>query len=93
MSEITPKSREEGKTLRPLKALVPFIAPYKSVLIIAIVALIVSSSALLAMPIAVRNVIDHGFSIEDATNVDRYFFILLVFALVIGFLALLGLIS
>jgi ATP-binding cassette subfamily B protein len=37
------------------------------------------------MPIAVRNVIDHGFSIEDAAIVDRYFFVLLVFALTIGF--------
>jgi ATP-binding cassette subfamily B protein len=36
------------------------------------------------MPIAVRNVIDHGFSVEDAANVDRYFFVLLMFALVIG---------
>ncbi|MFT7126088.1 MAG: ATP-binding cassette subfamily B protein [Candidatus Azotimanducaceae bacterium] len=37
------------------------------------------------MPVAVRNVIDHGFSSADASNVDRYFFALLVFALVIGF--------
>jgi ATP-binding cassette subfamily B protein len=37
------------------------------------------------MPVAVRNVIDHGFSAADAANVDRYFFALLVFALVIGF--------
>ena len=37
------------------------------------------------MPIAVRNVIDQGFSVEDAANVDRYFFILLLFVLIIGF--------
>jgi ATP-binding cassette subfamily B protein len=65
--------------------LVPFITPYKGTLLLAIVALLVSSAALLAMPIAVRNVIDHGFSIEDAAIVDRYFFVLLVFALTIGF--------
>ena len=85
MSEVSPESREKGKSLRPLRMLVPFIAPYKGILAIAIVALLVSSAALLAMPMAVRNVIDHGFSLEDAANVDRYFFVLLVFALVIGF--------
>jgi ATP-binding cassette subfamily B protein len=63
----------------------PFIAPYKGTLALALVALLVSSTALLAMPVAVRNVIDHGFSAADAANVDRYFFALLVFALVIGF--------
>ncbi len=85
MPDLTPESRVTGTALRPLKMLVPFITPYKGTLFLAIVALLVSSAALLAMPIAVRNVIDHGFSIEDAANVDRYFFLLLVFTLLIGF--------
>jgi ATP-binding cassette subfamily B protein len=85
MSDISTNSRNKGKTLRPLRMLGPFIAPYKGTLALAFVALLVSSAALLAMPVAVRNVIDHGFSAADAANVDRYFFALLVFALVIGF--------
>lgn len=85
MSEVAPENREKGKSLKPLATLVPFIAPYKGVLVVAILALLVSSAALLAMPMAVRNVIDHGFSVEDAANVDRYFFVLLIFTLVIGF--------
>ena len=85
MSDMEPESRSTGSSLQPLRMLVPFITPYKGTLLLAIVALLVSSAALLAMPIAVRNVIDHGFSIEDAANVDRYFIVLLVFALIIGF--------
>ncbi|MFT7132522.1 MAG: ATP-binding cassette subfamily B protein [Cyclobacteriaceae bacterium] len=85
MSDISTESRNKGKTLRPLRMLGPFIAPYKGTLALALVALLVSSTALLAMPVAVRNVIDHGFSAADAANVDRYFFALLLFALVIGF--------
>ncbi len=85
MSEIHTEDRPKGKSLQPLRSLVPFIAPYKGVLLIAVLALLVSSAALLAMPVAVRNVIDHGFSVEDAANVDRYFLVLLGFALVIGF--------
>ncbi|SVB49045.1 uncharacterized protein METZ01_LOCUS201899, partial [marine metagenome] len=84
MTEVDPESREKGKSLHPLKSLVPFIAPYKGTLLIAMIALLISSAATLAMPIAVRNVIDYGFSVEDAANVDRYFFILLLFALAIG---------
>ena len=85
MSKITPESREKGESLQPLRALVPFIVPYKRILVIAMAALLISTAALLAMPMAVRNVIDQGFSVEDAANVDRYFFILLLFVLAIGF--------
>ncbi len=84
MAEIQIEHREKGKSLRPLRMLIPLILPYKGRIILAILALLISSIALLAMPMAVRNVIDHGFSLEDAANVDRYFFVLLLFALVIG---------
>jgi ATP-binding cassette subfamily B protein len=84
MSEMSAVEREKGKSVRPLRQLVPLIGPYKGTLFLAILALLISSAALLAMPMAVRNVIDHGFSVEDAANVDRYFFVLLIFALVIG---------
>lgn len=85
MSKVARESRAKAESLQPLRSLGPLIAPYKAVLAVAITALLISSAALLAMPIAVRNVIDQGFSVEDAANVDRYFFILLLFVLVIGF--------
>ena len=78
MSTVAPESRDKAKSLQPLRSLVPFITPYKGTLAVAIAALLISSAALLAMPIAVRNVIDQGFSVEDALNVDRYFFIFAV---------------
>ena len=85
MTDLSPAPQKRVKTLRPLSMLVPFIAPYKGTLLLAMIALLVSSAALLAMPMAVRNVIDHGFSAADAANVNRYFFVLLLFALIIGF--------
>ena len=85
MTDLSPASQKRVKALRPLSMLVPFIAPYKGTLLLAMIALLVSSAALLAMPMAVRNVIDHGFSAADAANVNRYFFVLLLFALIIGF--------
>lgn len=85
MSEVDPDSRPKGKSLKPLQMLLPFLAPHKGVMALAILALLLSSAALLAMPMAVKNVIDYGFTVEDAANVDRYFVILLFFAMAIGF--------
>ena len=85
MNRTTSENRPESNSIQPLRSLIPFIAFYKGTLAIAILALLLSSTALLAMPIAVRNVIDHGFSVDDAANIDLYFFILLFFVFVIGF--------
>ncbi len=84
MNRITSENRPQSKSIQPLRSLIPLVATYKGTLAIAILALLVSSAALLTMPIAVRNVIDHGFSVDDAANIDRYFFILLFFVFVIG---------
>ena len=44
-------------------------------------ALLIASGAFLALPVAVRYVIDFGFSAEDAATVDRYFYGFLAVAL------------
>jgi len=48
------------------------------------IALLVSSGAVLVVPIAVRNVIDFGFSSADAEMVDQYFWYLLGAVLLLG---------
>jgi len=75
-----PKSRKLG----PLRALVPFIRPYAGTLIVAMAALLISSGTLLLVPLAVRNVIDLGFSSADAEMVDQYFWYLLGGVLLLG---------
>jgi len=65
--------------------LIPFILPYKGTLALALIALLIASATVLALPVAVREVIDHGFSTNDATQIDRYFLALMLFALLIGF--------
>ena len=77
-------NRPRGRSLRPLRALIPFIRPYLGTVILAIGALLIASTAFLLTPIAVRYVIDFGFSSEDAANVDRYFFYLLGVVLLLG---------
>lgn len=77
-------NRPKGRSLRPLRALVPFIRPYSGTLVLAIVSLLLASGAFLLTPIAVRYVIDFGFSSEDAANVDRYFIYLLGVVILLG---------
>ena len=72
--------RPKGKSLKPLAALIPFVLPYRGRMMVALVALLVAGGAMLSMPQALKNVIDHGFSAADAGTIDRYFVLLLVAA-------------
>ncbi len=67
------EERPKGDSLRPLKALLPFLRPYKGLMAAALVALLVASAALLALPIALRFLIDNGFVENDIGTVNRYF--------------------
>jgi ATP-binding cassette subfamily B protein len=62
--------------------LLPFLAPYRGRMLVAFFALLVASAAMLALPQALKNVIDKGFSAANASAIDRYFGWLLVAAAV-----------
>jgi ATP-binding cassette subfamily B protein len=76
--------RKSSKNLTPLRALKPFVMPYRGMIAAAGVALIVAAGATLALPMAVRGVIDHGFSAEDASRIGQYFLALIAVAGVMG---------
>jgi ATP-binding cassette subfamily B protein len=80
----TPESTErpKGKSLKPLRALLPFLAPYRGRMLLALVALGIAAAAMLALPQALKNVIDEGFSAANAAAIDRYFLWLLLAAAV-----------
>ncbi len=78
------KRRPRARSLRPLRALIPFISQYPGRVLAAFLALLAATAATLAMPIAVRFMIDNGFSTEDASSIDRYFLAMLVVAIVLG---------
>lgn len=77
-------NRPKGSSIKPLRAIIPFIRPYLGTLFLAIAALLVASGAFLAMPIAVRYVIDFGFNAENASTINRYFYFFLGVALLLG---------
>ena len=78
------KRRPKTRSVRPLRTLVPFVAQYPSRVFAAFLALLTATAATLAMPIAVRFMIDNGFSSEDAASIDRYFLAMLGVAVVLG---------
>ena len=78
------RRRPRSRAVRPLLALVPFIVKYPVMISGAFIALIAATLATLAMPIAVRFMIDNGFSGDDAASIDSYFLALLGVAIVLG---------
>ncbi len=76
--------RPKGSSLRPLRALLPYIRPYTGVLGLAIGALLLAAAAQLALPVAVRFLIDGGLVADDPANIDKYFLGLFVVAMAFG---------
>ena len=76
--------RPRGGTVQPLRKLVPFLAPYGTTVIIALATLIIAASATLGMPVAVRHLIDAGFSADQAHSIDRYFVVLFALAVALA---------
>jgi ATP-binding cassette subfamily B protein len=73
MSEQSSSERPRAKSLKPLRTLWPFITPYYRTLFAALTALLIASAAMLAMPVALRYLIDNGFIAQDIGTVNRYF--------------------
>ncbi|WP_322044442.1 ABC transporter transmembrane domain-containing protein [Paraburkholderia sp. J67] len=80
MPDVTPSSRRIG----PLLALKPFLRPYAGRWALAFLALVTSVSATLALPVAFRFLIDHGFAGGDRAHIDRYFLALFFVSVVMG---------
>ncbi|MFN7888456.1 MAG: ABC transporter, partial [Betaproteobacteria bacterium] len=66
-----PTERPRARQLRPLRALLPYLAPYRRQIALALLFLVLSATATLALPAAIRQLIDHGFAAEVADPAAR----------------------
>jgi ATP-binding cassette subfamily B protein len=73
-----------SRRLRPLAALLPYIRRYRGRALAALVALIVAALATLAVPLAVRRIIDFGFSAENVALIDSYFAVMIAVVAVLA---------
>jgi len=85
MAEI--RDRPKAKSLRPLRALLPFLRPHRWLLAGALMALAVAAAAMLAMPVALRQLIDHGLAANNIGVINRYFVGFLAAAAIFGLFA------
>jgi ATP-binding cassette, subfamily B, bacterial len=83
----TAADRPSAKSLNPLRALLPFVRPYRGMMALAIVALLLASASLLAVPMALSKLIDHGIAGKDPTTINWYFAGFLGAAVVFGLFA------
>ncbi|MGN6287204.1 MAG: ABC transporter transmembrane domain-containing protein [Afipia sp.] len=70
--------------LKPLLALAPYVGRYRGQALAALVALIVASLATLAVPLAVRRMIDFGFSPEGVAMINNYFSVMMLVVAVLA---------
>jgi ATP-binding cassette, subfamily B, bacterial len=72
------------KSLKPLARLTPFLARYKPQIIKALIALAIASGSTLIVPVAVRRIIDHGFTASNANLVNQYFGVMIAVVLLLA---------
>jgi ATP-binding cassette subfamily B protein len=78
------RRRPKSRNLRPLLRLTPFLRPYRQQMLFALVALLAAAGATLAVPVAVRRIIDNGFTAENALLIDKYFLAMLAVVVVLA---------
>ncbi|WP_418594490.1 ABC transporter transmembrane domain-containing protein [Ponticoccus sp. (in: a-proteobacteria)] len=66
------EEREKSKRLGSLRALWPFLRPYRLLMLAAVAALVLTASVSLILPMAVRRVVDN-FNNADGALLDKYF--------------------
>jgi ATP-binding cassette subfamily B protein len=87
MPEAVAPDRPKSRSLQPLRALMPFLRPYRGTLLAALVALLVASAAMLALPVALRYLIDEGLASSSTETINRYFVAFMAAAGIFGIFA------
>ena len=81
---VPPAERQQSRRLKPLLSLLPYVARYRWQAIAALMALVIAAVTTLLVPIAVRRMIDFGFSRESANLIDSYFAVMIVIVAVLA---------
>ncbi|HEY0911724.1 MAG TPA: ABC transporter transmembrane domain-containing protein [Bradyrhizobium sp.] len=81
LAETPAKSRAK---LRPLLELAPYIARYRWRAILALVSLTVAAIATLVVPVAVRRMIDYGFTPQGIAMINSYFSVMIAVVAVLA---------
>ncbi|WP_213286913.1 ABC transporter ATP-binding protein/permease [Bradyrhizobium sp. sGM-13] len=83
-SQLTQSPARTGARLRPLLALAPYVARYRGRAALALISLTVAAITTLVVPIAVRRMIDFGFSPEGIVLINSYFSVMIAIVAVLA---------
>src|SRR6202789_2441882 len=83
----SPAERPKAKSLNPLLALLPFLRPYRAMIVGGFFALLIAAAAQLALPVALRQLIDHVFAEKNLGVINKWFFGLIAAAVIYGVFA------
>jgi ATP-binding cassette subfamily B protein len=83
----SPAERPRPKSLNPLLALWPFLRPYWPMMVGGVFALLIAAGAQLALPVALRQLIDHVFAEKNVGKINIWFVGLIAAAVVYGLFA------
>ncbi len=84
MADPSVPDRPKTRSLKPLRAVWPYLTPYRGTILLAVAALLTASAAMLALPVALRYLIDQGMTAGNAETLNRYFVGFLAAAAVFG---------
>jgi ATP-binding cassette subfamily B protein len=71
--------------LRPLLALAPYVARYRGRALLALISLTIAAITTLIVPVAVRRMIDFGFTPEGIALINSYFSVMIAVVAVLAF--------
>src|SRR5271168_2485610 len=80
----SPAEPPRPKSLNPLLALWPFLRPYWPMMAGAVFALLIAAGAQLALPVALRQLIDHVFAEKNLGTINKWFLGFLAAAVIFG---------
>jgi len=83
----TPAERPRAKSLNPLWSLLPFLRPYRLMIFGGFIALLIAAAAQLALPVALRQLIDHVFAEKNLGTINKWFLGFLAAAVIFGVFA------
>jgi ATP-binding cassette subfamily B protein len=83
-AQLTPSPAQARAKLRPLLALAPYVARYRGRAVLALISLTIAALTTLLVPVAVRRMIDFGFTPEGIAMINSYFSVMIAVVAVLA---------
>ena len=74
------EAERKRRSLKPLRRIFPYMSRYRGMIAGALVSLVLAAVTTLTLPLAVRRMIDHGFTGANGAFINNYFGMLVVLA-------------